>query len=308
MQDIKVKVGIVILTYNSEKVIKECLESAQNIDYQNLEIVVVDNCSHDHTCAIVKNEFPNITLIINEQNWGYAEGNNVGIRYLIQHKNVDYIIVLNDDTVVTNKLVSKLLEPFYENEKIGVTGPIITYEQERNRIWFAGGYLNKVFFYTKHPHMNELLNNQQLVTQCDFITGCCMCISKEVINKVGMLNKDYFMYFEDVEFCLRAKQHGFEIALVKENLVYHKVSASAGIKGTNKLTKLRAYYIARNPLMCIKEHVHGTIMLFNVIGQLVIRLPYYVHKCIKEKTYDSIPQYLLGIVDGIKFESIKEKQ
>lgn len=293
------KVGIVVLTYNSEGVIADCLVSLNNIDYRNKVVVVVDNASTDNTVNLVKNKFPNVHIIQNESNTGFAAGNNAGINSLLTQEAVDFVILLNDDIAVKNNLIAKLIEPFEKNSKVGVTGAIITYDQNKNKIWFAGGYLNKLLFYTKHSHMNEVLGTSPVATTCDFITGCCMCVSKEVINKVGLLAEKYFMYFEDVDYCIRVRNNGYSVTLVPENLVYHKVSTSAGIGGTNKLTALKAYYIARNAMYCIKEHTHGPLMLFNLFGQIFIRAPFYIYKGLVEKNYASIGSYLRGFRDGL---------
>lgn len=333
------KVGIVILTYNSEEYIAGCLKNLLKNAYDNFSCVIVDNSSTDQTVKIVKDKYPKLKLIKNKSNLGYAAGNNVGIRHLLKNKNVSYILILNPDTLVSPNLISECVRVLIHGNKIGIVGPIITYARDPDKIWFAGGYLNKLFLYTKHKYMNKYVDSlkrpifviarspkffgttrqSQLSTnrllrgvygeyiestrndtvETDFITGACMMVKREIFEKIGLLPEEYFMYFEDVGFCQKAINAGYSCRLLPKPLVKHYVSASTGNVGSNDLTSFRAYYYARNPFIYIKKNVKGLYKITNIFGQCFIRLPFYGLQILLKGNIKGIFAYLKGLKDGI---------
>jgi len=297
------KVGIVILTYNSEKYISNCLESILHNDYKAFTCVVVDNNSTDDTVSIVHNKYPYIKLLKNKANNGYAAGNNHGIRYLLKIKNISYILILNPDTLANKNLIKELTRFMYNTPDAGVTGPIITYAHNPNKIWYAGGILNKLFLYTKHQYMDTfLINNIYVSEKTDFVTGACMMIRASVLKKTGLLPIDYFMYYEDVDFCQKVYKSGYSCYLLAKPLVRHHVSGSVGNVGSNELTPFRAYYYARNPFIYIKKNVKGIYKITNFIGQFFIRFPYYTFQMAMTGNFRSIISYLKGMKDGMQFK------
>lgn len=295
----KNKVGIVILTYNSQTVIKACLASIKKATYPQLEIVVVDNNSSDQTVTTIKKSFPTMHIIKNKKNLGYAAGNNIGIRYL-QKKHCDYILLLNPDTIIKPNLVNELLQPFLNDKKIGIVGCMITYVNKPNVIWFAGGYFNRWFCFTRHPLMDKNVNETNVNSGVvDFITGACMMLRTQMINKTKLLPEEYFLYFEDAFFCEEMRQMGYNSYLVAKPLVLHHVSTATGKSGSNDMTPLRAYYYARNPLMYIKNNVHGMKKISNYFGQFFIRLPYYSLQIMKQGNWQGIFAYLRGLKAGL---------
>ena len=298
------KVGIVILTYNSEKYISKCLESILHNEYKAFTCVVVDNNSTDETVSIVHNKYPNLKSIKNTTNIGYAAGNNVGIRYLLKKKNISYILILNPDTLADKNLIKELTRFMYDTPDAGVTGPIITYAHNPNKIWYAGGILNKLFLYTKHQYMDTFLINTKYVSEkTDFLTGACMMIRASVLKKTGLLPIDYFMYYEDVDFCQKVYKSGYSCYLHAMPLVRHHVSGSAGIVGSNDLSPLRAYYYARNPFIYIKKNIKGIYIITNIIGQFLIRLPYYTFQMSVTGNFRSMIPYLRGLKNGVLYKS-----
>lgn len=295
--------GIVIVTYNSESVIKECLKSILANNYPNMEVVVVDNASSDKTVSRIRGYFKNIHIIGNKQNVGFGSANNIGIKYL-RKKNCDFFLLLNPDTVSSPTLIKKLVNIFQEDDRIGIAGCIITYEKNHKKIWFGGGYFNKLFCFTRHKYMNQSLNSAKVKSgSVDFITGACMMINSKIIKKAGFIPEQYFLYFEDVFFCQKIKEKGFSCYLLAESLISHHVSTSTGIKETNKMTPLRAYFFARNPILYIRENVKGHLKLTNLFGQFFIRLPYYTFQIVRTGDIKALAAYLGGVVDGSFRES-----
>lgn len=290
------KTAIIILHFGDKKDTIECLWSLRKIkEISNIIIFVVDNGTNTLTNKDLQPILPQVRLIKIEKNLGFAGGNNVGIKKALK-ENVDFILLLNNDAVIVSPfLIEKLTTPF-KNSSVGITGSLITYYNEPKKIWFAGGYLNKTFCFTRHPFMNKYINNtlpeEKIV---DFITGAAMMIKKEVFEKVGLFDEKYFLYWEDVDFCIRVRNSGYKCYFVNKSLIKHKVSASGGIKGTNKLSPTRAYYYARNPFVFMKKNNHSRIT--EIIGQIFIRLPFYITTV---DNFKAAKEYIRGLIDGIK--------
>ncbi|MFA6096700.1 MAG: glycosyltransferase family 2 protein [Candidatus Paceibacterota bacterium] len=243
------KVYIVVLNWNGLSDARECILSLQKNNYANYEIVVVDNGSTDNSAAILKRAFPYITIIENGINYGFAGGNNIGIEYSLR-QGADYILLLNNDTAVESAFLSKLVEAGDSDEAIGLVESKICYYDEPKKIWFAGGKID--WLKTKGTHMgiNELDNGQyDNIREVDYLTGCCLLIKRSVFEKIGKLSEDYFLYYEDTDFCLRARNAGFKCIYVPSSKIYHKVSRS-----TKPGSPSYIYYHTRNGLYLAKKN------------------------------------------------------
>jgi len=293
------KIGVVIVTFNSENHVLKCIASVYGNNYKNLSVVVVDNNSNDNTISAIKKNYKNIHIVKNNDNLGFAKGCNQGIKFLLKH-HTEYVLLLNPDTLISKSFLKKMLIPFDENKKIFVAGSIITYMKNPKKIWYAGGYLNKIFLYTRHKYMDKHVESLKIKSGItDFITGACMMIRGEAIKKIGLLPEDYFLYFEDIVFCKKIIDEGFSCYLLAEPLVRHDVSASTGIAGSNNISSLKAYYFARNPLLYIKANTNSPKKILQIIGQFIIRFPYYLFFMLRMKSVQLIFSYLRGLRDGL---------
>ena len=281
--------SIVILNYNGGKDVIECLESVRNIDYPRYEIIVVDNASTDNSVESIRKKFPEVKIIRNESNLGFAEGNNVGIREANSH----YVMLLNDDAVVGKNILKDLTAAIEERKNIGMAGPMILYYNDPDRIWFAGGRVN-LFGYASNWGKGLARRSCSSPRLVDFLSGCSVLIKKEVIDKIGLLDAEYFLYFEDVDFCFRAKKAGYECLYVPSPTVWHKVTASWI---TNPV---QAYYYMRNAIIFAKKNLKGWRKFVFILSQFFVLFPYY---CFKFARRDArIVKYLLkGLKDGVAY-------
>ena len=225
----KAKVGIVLLNYNSYEDTIDCINSLSNINYDNYCIVIIDNCSTDDSFAKLKKINSNkIYIIKSEFNGGWSSGNNLGIKKCLE-LNCEYILLLNNDTLVEKNFLEILID-FYEKNKIcGIVSPKIMYNSNRKMIWFAGGSINF------HKFLADNIGNKEFdgdefsnIHESEYITGCAMLINKKIINDCGYLPEEYFMYLEDVDYSLQVKKHGYKLYVQPKSIIYHKVSASTG--------------------------------------------------------------------------------
>lgn len=243
------KVGVVIVNYNGFDYTVNCLESLMRSTWKNMDIIVVDNGSSDGSPEKLKALFGDSVFVVsNETNLGFAGANNVGITLALE-RYCDYVLLLNNDTVVDNYLVVKMVTRSQMNG-CAVVAPKIYYYDQQNRIWYAGGEINWKKGIGVHHGLNSLDNEKfDIPKDIDFATGCCVLVPKRVFDTVGLMSEEYFLYFEDTDFSVRVKRAGFNIVYEPLARVWHKVSASTG-RGESKAS---IYYGDRNRLYFNKK-------------------------------------------------------
>ncbi len=214
------KVFAIILNYNGQDTIKACLESVYKSDYPNFEVVVCDNASRDGSFELAKKYFSRAHFILNEKNVGFAAGNNIAIRFALE-KFADYIFLLNNDATVEESALSKLVAAAEANEKTGILSPVV-YKPD-GKIWFAGGEIK--WFKMKAIHEFSVrigrTNKIDRTYGTDYVSGCAMLIKKNVFREIGLFDEKYFLYYEDADFCLRARKKGFKCAVVPSARAIH---------------------------------------------------------------------------------------
>jgi GT2 family glycosyltransferase len=260
------KIFIVVLNWNGEADTKDCLISLRKISYSNYEIILIDNGSTDGSDNRLKSAFPEVAFYKNIENFGFAKGNNIGIRYALE-KGADYIVLLNNDTVVDPDFLTFLIQKAESNPQIGIIGPKI-YFFNSDIIWYGGGMLNARTGFTYHIGEGEPDNGQcDEEREVDFISGCVMLVKKKVFDNVGLLDKDYFHSHEDADYCLRAKKKGFKIAYVPKSVVYHKLARTCG----GRRSAFYLYYRTRNHLLFKKKQAIKALLFWPIFVFLIIK-------------------------------------
>lgn len=209
------KINIVVLNYNGKNFLKKCLTGLFCLDYPNFEVVVVDNDSNDGSLELARANFSRATFIKNEQNLGFSAGNNVGIKYSLEKK-ADFVMLLNNDTEVKRDFLSQLVKSALANETAGVFSPLI-FSSDCGAVWFSGGEIDWLKMRTSHK--KDLIKNDFAFS--DFISGCAMFVRAEVFAKIGLLDEDFFLYWEDADFSVRAKKAGFSLLVSANSKVCH---------------------------------------------------------------------------------------
>jgi len=205
-------VWAIVLMYGGEDVTVACIDSLLVQDYEALRVLLVDNASPDGSGERVRARFPSIEYLNTGANLGYTGGNNRGMRYALE-KGADYLLVLNNDTVLDPGCVSTLMESRARADRMGALSPKILYFDDPTRIWFAGGD----YSYAKAigHHRNELElddpNEAPRLDEITFVSGCCFLMPAAVARDVGGFREDFFMYCEDVELSLRLTRAGYRM-------------------------------------------------------------------------------------------------
>lgn len=247
-------VAIVLVNYNGFDDTIACISSLSECSYKDYIIIVVDNCSTDESVRELKSAQMNYDFVLLKasDNRGFSAGNNIGIRYALE-AGADYVLLLNNDTLVEPNFLELLIEGFFVYENCGVTIGKIYYEKWRDTIWYAGGSLSLKTARTSHWRFDERDNNMvESPKTVTFATGCCMCLSRKLIEDIGFLDESYFLYEEDAEYCCRLLLAGYKIVYVPAAVIYHKVSSSTGAA-----SPMTQYYTMRNKYIMIRQHFKG---------------------------------------------------
>ena len=248
------KVFIVVLNWQTYLHTKETLDSLREISYSNFEILLVDNGSCDGSAQaleeFLKNEWslagPKAHYIRNSANLGFAGGNNVGIKFSLEN-GADYILLLNSDVKVDKYFLEPLIQVGQQHPSVGILGPRIYFYDKPEKLWFAGGVLNRTKTKGTHLGLHEPMTEEQKSGrpyEVDYVTGCALLVKREVVEKIGLMPEDYFLFYEDADWSLRAKKAGYRIVVVPQSKIWHKESRSA-VKGSYNYL----YYMTRGGLM-----------------------------------------------------------
>lgn len=223
------KVFIILLNYKGYEDTIEAVKSLEEIDYKNYEIIIVDNDSPDKSYELLKRDLGHKHHVIaSGGNKGFAYGNNVGIKFALSH-GADYVLLINNDTTVEKDFLTKLVNSAEKDTKAGITTGLILNYYNKEKIWFDGGVLNWKRFYGYHLNEGKNIKEVELKERyITFSTGCLMLIKKEVIENCGLLPEEYFMYYEDVDFCANVQEKGYKILYNPSSIIYHKISAASG--------------------------------------------------------------------------------
>lgn len=217
---------IIILAFNQKEETIRCLGELLKVKVRGyrLRIVIIDNNSTDGTEKEVINKFPKLIYKRNQKNLGFSAGVNKGIQIALKDKSCKYILLLNNDTYLNNSFISKLVKTAESDSKIGIIAPVLKHYVGKKLFYGMEGQLNLKL--AKATHRNTKTIRSKKIINADFVSGCCMLIKKEVFAKAGLFDEGYFLYLEDVDFCLKAKQAGFKVVLDPNTIIGHRVSAS----------------------------------------------------------------------------------
>ena len=259
-------ISIITVNYNHSEVALEMIESLNKISYPNIEVIVVDNCSPDDDPKIIKRKYPNVILVENPINYGFAAGNNYGL----MRARGEYVMLLNNDTVVTENFIEPLLDKLEQNPGIAAVSPKIRYFHTPDTIQYAGyTEINPITMRNFSIGFNQKDKGQyDEDRETAYAHGAAMMIPMEVIKKIGLMSYIFFLYYEEADWCARIKQAGYKIFYVHDSLVYHRESISTG-----RLSALKIYYLNRNRIVFMRRNIHGKDFYLGILYQLIVAIP-----------------------------------
>ncbi len=223
-------VGVVILNYNGRDVLPGLLRSLESTDYPHFRVFLIDNASTDNSLESAQSWLDKLPMEIvrNDRNLLFSAGNNVGIERALEW-GADYVFLLNNDTIVPGPLISELVEFMERTPDAGICGPMIHFGKPEGAIWGAGGRVSTWWGLVRHRGIRQKdIGQFSKPAVVDYVSGAAMMIRKAVIERIGMLDDAFPMYYEDTDFCFRARKAGFTCWYVPTSPLVHLVSVAAG--------------------------------------------------------------------------------
>ena len=244
-------VVVVVLTWNGLDDLTTCLESFTCVEYPNYKVLVVDNGSEDNTGAVVRERYPWVTLIENGTNLGYVGGNNVGMRYALEHA-ADYVFILNNDTKMTANVLTELVRVMQGDPRIAITGSKNLLMADPTQTWAKYGVLNW------GPMLSKLVGRYAPDTpedspkDVDWVIGNGCLMRREALERVGLFDEAFFQVHEDIDWSTRAREAGYRIVYVDTVGIHHKGAGSAAAE--RPVVFSYGYFLGRNPILFARKH------------------------------------------------------
>ncbi len=292
-------IAVVLVDWNGAEITRQCISSLNKINPLGLgkvKIIVVDNGSDQPVKQALEDEYKHVIFLRSEINLGFAGGNNIGIRYALEH-GFDYTLLLNNDTTVDVNFLQPLVEVLKENKQVAAVQPRIYFAHDKNLLWNAGNKFDKIFGTTSTRGYKQYDHGQfdETITM-PWLTGCCMLINNEVFKTMGLifLNERYKTYFEDVEFSFRLRKAGFELMYVPSSKIWHIAGYSAerneGKEG--KMFPEIVYLHTRNKIWIARAHANAITKPLAMLWQYMYCMMLLVHFAIKGrwKKYNKVVQ------------------
>ncbi|PQJ13081.1 glycosyltransferase family 2 protein [Flavipsychrobacter stenotrophus] len=272
------KVSIVTVNFNHSHVTDAMLDSvfAKNT-YDPLEIIVVDNGSAVDPIPAWQQKYPSVKYIRSEQNLGFAGGNNLGI----QQATGDYLFFINNDTEITEGLIETLVATLEAHPECGIISPKIRYYDQPDMLQYAG--FTPMNYYTARNNCigqfeKDYGQYDNLTGETGYIHGAAMMLPRSAMDKAGLMPENYFLYYEEMDWCEMIKRAGYTIRINMQALIYHKESISVGSKSA-----LKEYFMNRNRLLFIRRNCGFGVRAFFWFYFLGIVTPRNILSYIREK-------------------------
>ena len=249
------KLYIITINYNSSIHTIELIDNLSNSSFKNFEVVIVDNNSNiieKEKLKVIKKQ---AHIIYSENNLGFSGGNNLGIKYALDN-NADYVMILNNDTIIDSKCLKNMMEYIVSTDCDAICPLILNY-YNRDIINYAGGELVDYKGAIKIYGLGKKISDEYLKTKkVSFAHGCCILMKANLWKEIGFMNDKYFLYFEDTDLSSKIRKMKKNLIYFPQSIVYHKESIS-----THKFSDNYQYYFCRNRLLYIKENINFPIKI-----------------------------------------------
>lgn len=290
--DSRPNVAIIIVNWNGRDDTLTCLQSVSALQYASYRIILVDNGSTDGSPEAIREAFPDVTVIETRENLGFAEGNNVGIRTVLDS---DYIFLLNNDTTVAPNLLHDLVSAAESAPDMAAAGPIICYRDHPETVWCGGlqigrgsmfglplRYTTSVLMYCGRPVQKV----PEQPYEVDAVIGCAMLIRTRVLREIGLLDASLFMIHEDFDWSLRARAAGYRTIIIPVAGVFHRVSASIEKQGRKeRINPFAEYYWYRNWLVVVGKHFGRNAMMAVALMYALRLFPSLIFRSIRKSEF-----------------------
>ncbi len=242
-------VHIVTINWNGLQDTLECLASLRAQDYPSVKVHVVDNGSANDEATTIEREFPEASVLRLEKNAGFCAGGNTGIRAALD-AGADYVLLLNNDTIVPPQLISQLVDGSSSVKNVGAVSPVILYHPDKDLVWYAGSVWESETAGFRHLFSGR--SRKELTAtepyKSAYACGCCLLINASVLRNIGLMDERYFAYYDEADWCSRMQAGGLDCYVIPSAILYHKVSRSTA-------SLISVYLRARNRLLWMNDHL-----------------------------------------------------
>ena len=258
---------VVIVNYNGERWLPACLDALTQTDYASFSVIVVDNASTDNSRSLIADHYSQVTLLAEKQNLGFSAGNNVGIRYALAQQ-ADYVVLLNPDTRVEPDWLARLVEIGEQQPRLGILGALqLSYDGDEFNSWTRTALM---------PEQQALLLD---ISRCpawlemEWVEGSCFAIKREVLRAVGLFDPVFFSFYEEIDYCRRARYHGFLTGLVTQSRFHHyrggvwEADRASRAKRDFQCDKSQFIYSLTAPDQALLKNIFSYVRTFLVKGK-----------------------------------------
>lgn len=241
----------ITLNWNQRVETLDCLQSLSNLEYTNIQLLLVDNASTDGTADAVYKCFPHVKIITNKKNLGFGAGFNVGIRYALE-QGAEHILIINNDARLAPDALRQMLA--LNQPDVGIIAPKIYYASNPQHIWSLGGMRHPLTYEMTNDGRGQIDRGQwQQILERDYFVGCILLFSAKMLKEIGLFDEAFFLYYEDSDLSLRARQAGYRLLLCPLAHGWHKVALSSG--GSDSPSE--RYWMARSSVGFFYKHTSG---------------------------------------------------
>ncbi len=293
-------VSIITVNFNQTELTCSLLESVRQQDYRTVEVIVVDNASSENPSRIFQERYPEVKFIHSAKNLGFAGGNNLALPEAVG----EYLFFVNNDAEITTGSIARLVQLLESNEKAGIVSPLICYHPSASRqpstvnrqpstiIQYAG--MPRVNPFTGRSNMDgngqENLGQYPEAFTTGYAHGAAMMIPRRVLAEVGPMREDYFLYYEEVDWCERIHRAGYSVWVEPRALVWHKESMTMAALGTSKI-----YYMTRNRILFMQRHFGGWRFLLFLLFLTFVTLPSNLFRYFRKGEWGNMRAFLKGL-------------
>ncbi len=286
-------VSIITVNYNNTSVTLELLSSIERLSIADIEVIVVDNGSKENPATVLSSQYPWVRFIRSDKNLGFAGGNNLGIT----HATGDYLFFINNDTEFKTDIIPQMVSVFKKNPHIGVLCPVIYYFEEPRQVQYSG-----------YTDVNRLTGRNEVLTQpatakegwpilTSYAHGAAMMIPRKVIEKAGMMPENYFLYYEEFDWCEKIKESGYYIAVETGSAFYHKESRTVGAIG-----ELKSYFMSRNRILFMRRNSTPKEAFFFLLYFTFVVTPKEIFRFSIRMQWKNIVAHVAGILWNLRHD------
>lgn len=291
-------ISAVMLNWNEFHHTVPCIDSLKNSSLPFSRILVLDQASEDGSGEKLKKFYEHdsqVCIIHNEKNYGFAVGMNIGIQKALE-EGVDYIFILNNDTIVDKKCIQLLYEVIIKYPLAAVSGPAIMYYSNPEKLWQAGGFFNKLKMGVSVPDKGKRLSEINSATsKVGFLTGCALLIPRNTIEKVGLFDPSLFLYGDDVDYGLRIREAGLNMYFVPTAKVWHKIEDIS----VDRTTPYVLYHLARSTVIMLRKRFSGIEKVYGIFLQFTVYTLFRIWQTVKgRRGWESINSWMKGLIEG----------